>query len=214
MKRSAKNRRKALILGSGAVVEPGAIAGYRSVRPLADRTLRIGPGSLIRAGSVIYEGSVIGGYFETGHGTVIREGNIIGDGCCVWSHSVVDYNCTIRNRVRIHNGVYICQYSRLEDGVFVGPGTVFLNSAHPGCEFERQCMKGPIVMKGAKIGGGCVIFPFVTIGKGAIVGAGSVIAKDVAAGKVVFGSPARVRGNAASLRCRTGHTLRPYPDRR
>lgn len=198
-------------MGAGTIIEPGAVAGYRPARGVADRTLKIGPASLVRSGSVIYEGSVIGSNFETGHGTIIREGNLIGNECRIWSHSVVDYGCIIRDRVRIHNGVYICQYSRLEEEVFVGPGTVFLNSPHPGCEFERQCMKGPTIMKGAKIGGGCVIFPFVTVGAGAIVGAGSVVTKDVAPGKVVHGAPARVRGKAGALRCRTGHTRRPYP---
>lgn len=209
--RGRKRPGRKLLLGPGAVIERGALAGYRSARGLADRTLRIGARSLVRSGSVIYEGSVIGRRFESGHGAVIREGNLIGDDCCVWSHSVVDYGCIIRNRVRIHNGVYICQYSRLEDDAFVGPGTIFLNSPHPGCDFERQCMRGPTVMKGAKIGGGCVVFPFVTIGPRAVVGAGSVVTKDVPAGKVVHGSPARIRGNAGGLRCRSGHVRRPYP---
>ncbi|MEK1870050.1 MAG: DapH/DapD/GlmU-related protein, partial [Ensifer adhaerens] len=41
------------------------------------------------------------------------------------------------------------------------------------------------------IGGGAIILGGVTIGDGAIVGAGSVVTKDVAAGAVVAGNPAR-----------------------
>ncbi len=41
------------------------------------------------------------------------------------------------------------------------------------------------------IGGGAIILGGVTIGDGAIVGAGSVVTKDVPAGAIVVGNPAR-----------------------
>jgi maltose O-acetyltransferase len=43
------------------------------------------------------------------------------------------------------------------------------------------------------IGGGAIILPGVTVGDDAIIGAGSVVTRDVAAGKTVFGNPARPR---------------------
>ena len=43
------------------------------------------------------------------------------------------------------------------------------------------------------IGGGAIILPGVTIGDNAVVGAGSVVTRDVPAGAVVVGNPARVR---------------------
>ena len=42
------------------------------------------------------------------------------------------------------------------------------------------------------IGAGCVILPGVRIGSGAVVAAGSVVTKDVAAGNIVGGVPARL----------------------
>ena len=46
------------------------------------------------------------------------------------------------------------------------------------------------------IGGGAIILPGVTVGDDAVIGAGSVVTRDVPAGAVVVGNPARVRGDA------------------
>jgi maltose O-acetyltransferase len=43
------------------------------------------------------------------------------------------------------------------------------------------------------IGGGAIILPGVTIGDGAVIGAGSVVTRDVGAGLIVAGNPARPR---------------------
>jgi maltose O-acetyltransferase len=43
------------------------------------------------------------------------------------------------------------------------------------------------------IGGGAIILPGVSIGDDALIGAGSVVTRDISAGAVAFGNPARVR---------------------
>ena len=47
------------------------------------------------------------------------------------------------------------------------------------------------VCKGASIGAGSVVLPGLTIGEGAMVGAGSVVTKDIPAGEIWVGNPAR-----------------------
>jgi acetyltransferase-like isoleucine patch superfamily enzyme len=47
------------------------------------------------------------------------------------------------------------------------------------------------ICRGASIGSGAVVLAGVTVGAGALVGAGAVVTKDVAAGTVVAGCPAR-----------------------
>ena len=47
------------------------------------------------------------------------------------------------------------------------------------------------VCKGASIGAGSVILPGITIGENAFIAAGSVVTKDVPAGELWMGNPAR-----------------------
>jgi acetyltransferase-like isoleucine patch superfamily enzyme len=52
--------------------------------------------------------------------------------------------------------------------------------------------KGVTIGRDVWVGAGCVILPGVTIGDGAVLAAGSVVTKDVPAGAVVGGVPAKV----------------------
>ena len=48
-----------------------------------------------------------------------------------------------------------------------------------------------LIKRGASIGSNATILCGVTVGEGALVGAGSVVTRDVPAGAIVAGSPAR-----------------------
>ncbi|GAB3412236.1 acyltransferase [Flindersiella endophytica] len=155
--------------------------------------LVLGPGARLRTGTVLYDGSVIGIRLETGHGVVIREECRLGDHVSVWSNTVIDYGCRIGNRVKIHTGCYIAQFTVLEDDVFLAPGVVIGNDLYPGNEDSARLMAGPTIEKGAQIGVNVTILPYVKIGAGALIGAGSVVSRDIPAGMVAFGNPAKPR---------------------
>ena len=177
-------KRGTIRLGSGAVVEEGVTLGSRD-----DGVLVIGDGAYIRSGSVIYSDVTIGSGFRCGHNILIREATTIGDNTLVGTNSVLDGHCVVGSSVSVQTGVYITRNTTLEDGVFMGPNSVTTNDKHME---HGALLSGPIIKEGARIGANATILPGVTVGRGAVVGAGSVVTRDVAAGAVVAGNPARV----------------------
>jgi acetyltransferase-like isoleucine patch superfamily enzyme len=171
----------------------------------------LGAGGLIRTHTVIYWGNRIGRNFQTGHGALVRECNWIGDDVSIGSHTVVEHRNRIGNGVRIHSGSFIPEFCVLEDGCWIGPRVVFTNVPHPMCPEAKKCMKGPHIMKGAKIGAGAVVLPHVVVGEMALVGAGSVVVENVPARSVVGGNPARVIKGVDALSCPWDYVERPYP---
>jgi acetyltransferase-like isoleucine patch superfamily enzyme len=187
-------------LGAGTTVEDFCIVGTPPRGAAAgDLPTVIGPGGTIRSHTVIYAGNTIGRNFQTGNKVNIRESNRIGDNVSIGTLSVVEHHVEIGNNVRIHTQAFIPEYSVLEDGCWIGPNVVFTNAKYPQAPGVKDQLKGPIVRRGAKIGANATLLPGVVIGEFALVGAGSVVAKDVPAGAVVVGNPARVRGHVSDL---------------
>lgn len=133
----------------------------------------------------------IGAGTRVGSFSLIHTGARIGQEVTIGSHCNI-CRCTIGNRVSIQTGCHITRGVVIEDDVFIGPGVVTLNDKLTG-----GSMTFPRIGRGAKVGGGTVILPGVTIGAGAIIGAGSVVSRDVPAGQVSLGNPARLRHIAA-----------------
>jgi maltose O-acetyltransferase len=83
------------------------------------------------------------------------------------------------------------------DNVLLGPKVGLYTSNHALDVTERiagACQAKPITIgDGVWIGGGVTILPGVTIGAGAVIGAGSVVTRDIPAGTIAVGNPARVR---------------------
>jgi acetyltransferase-like isoleucine patch superfamily enzyme len=149
----------AVTIGAGLQADAWVAIGERTGRPGVDPTGSIGPHARLRRGTIIYAGSRIGAHLETGHFAIIREQCRLGDHVSVWSHSVVDYGVTIGHHVQIHTGVYIAQFSTIEDDVFIAPGVKFANDPHPVC---AKCMRGPTIKRSARLGVGVVVLHRVT----------------------------------------------------
>ncbi len=199
-----------VFLGRDVSMDKNVVLGYLPEREISDIKTVIGDTARIRAGTTIYAGVTIGKNLNTGHNVVIREENLIGNNFNIWSNSILDYGCKIGNDVKIHCSVYVAQFTTIEDDVFIAPGVAIANDIHPGCAFFRECMKGPTIKKGAKIGVNATVSPRVIIGEYSFIGSGSVVTKDVPPRTVVFGNPATVKKSVYDLVCTTGITDVPY----
>ncbi len=162
--------------------------------------LELGPGVVIRAYAVLYQGVKLGERVQIGHGAMVREGNAIGADSSVGSGAHLEPGNTIGERTRIHTGGFLASVT-LGDDVFCGPHVTFTDDPHPPCPRYLDCVGGATVHDGASLGARSVILPGVVIGRRSLVGAGSVVTTDVEEGTVVAGSPARPVGRRDELNC-------------
>ena len=114
----------------------------------------------------------------------------IGENCNICSHCMIENNVHIGNNVTIKNGVQLWDGMSIEDNVFIGANVTFTNDKYPRSKQAVELL--PItIKKGASIGAGSSIIGGITIGEGAMIGTGSVVTKDVPAGELWFGNPAK-----------------------
>ena len=137
---------KNVALGRNCIIEDYVILG---VLPSGykNRQLEtvIGDNAVIRSHTVIYAGNGIGKNFNCGHGVIIRENTRIGNNTQIGTLSQIEGYSEIGNNVKLHTNVHVGQYSKIEDGVFIAPGTVLTNTLHPLCPKVKECIKGPTI---------------------------------------------------------------------
>ncbi len=177
-------------LGRNAVVEDYCIIGAPFAGFAGEETV-IGDDAVIRSHTVIYAGNVIGNNFQTGNKANIRELNRIGNDVSIGTLSVVEHHVEIEDGVRIHTQAFIPEFCVLKRGAWIGPRVTLTNAKFPKHPDAKETLQGVVVGEDAKLGAGVTVLPGVKIGVGALVGAGSLVARDVPAGMIVKGAPAK-----------------------
>ena len=129
----------------------------------------------------------------------------IGDDVKIGTFVEIQKGARIGNRCKVSSHTFICEGVTLEDEVFIGHNVTFINDRFPRAtsaggglqtEADWECVP-TVVKRGASIGSGATILCGITIGEKALVGAGSLVTKDVPAGAVVAGNPARLMKRGA-----------------
>lgn len=145
---------------------------------------------------VIAADARIGPGTRIGNFVFVRDATTIGADCVIGSYVDIEGEVRIGDRVSLQSGCYLTRGVIIEDDVFCGPRLITLNDK--SISYRRSTLRfvpaAPRIKRAARIGGGVVICPGVTIGENAFVGAGSVVTRDVASGAIVRGNPARVVG--------------------
>lgn len=147
---------------------------------------------LIKPFTNIYKGSVIKQSTFIGHNVLIRENCIIGHSSKVGSYSELSNNCIIGNNVTIHSKVFICEFTIIEDNVFIGPGVIFTNSKYPKSKNSKSELVAPEISKNVKIGAGSIILPGIKIGCNSLIGAGTIVSKNIPPNKIAYGNPLKI----------------------
>jgi acetyltransferase-like isoleucine patch superfamily enzyme len=125
-------------------------------------------------------------------------GCTIGDDTRIGTFVEIQRGAVIGARCKVQSHTFICDGVEIEDEAFVGHGVMFINDKRPRATADGRLQTAgdwpllrTVVGRGASLGSGSVILGGVRIGPGAIVGAGAVVTRDVPAGAVVVGNPAR-----------------------
>lgn len=124
----------------------------------------------------------------------------IGDETKIGAFVEIQKNASVGRRCKVSSHTFICEGVQIQDNVFIGHSVTFINDSYPRAttasgELQSEAdwkVEKTLVCKGASIGSGSTILSNVTVGENAIVGAGSVVTKDVPAGAIVAGNPAKI----------------------
>lgn len=144
------------------------------IHPLSDvKSPSIGEGTNIWQFCVVLPQAVIGSNCNICAGVLIENDVVVGD------------NVTVKSGVQLWDGI------RIENDVFIGPNATFTNDRFPRSKRYPDSFPITTIKKGASIGANSTILPGITIGEKAMIAAGSVVTRDVPAGQLWMGSPAR-----------------------
>ena len=124
----------------------------------------------------------------------------VGEGTAIRPPLQVDYGSNVRIGARCFANVGLVALDvapiTIGDDVQIGPNVQLLTPTHPvdpGPRREKWEAAEPITIgDNVWLGGGVVVLPGVSIGRDTVVGAGAVVTRDLPAGVVAVGNPARV----------------------
>ncbi|MBB3898865.1 NeuD/PglB/VioB family sugar acetyltransferase [Roseococcus suduntuyensis] len=170
------DRATAPILGRpvlGPLASLGAHGATRAVVALGDNATRLEWGEAARQAGLALPALV--------HpAALVSPSARIGDGAQVMARASVGPLAVIGALALVNTAAVVEHECVVEGGAHVAPGAVLCGAVRVGV--------------GALVGAGAVVAPGRRLGAGAVAGAGAAVVRDVAAGAVVAGVPARPLG--------------------
>jgi bifunctional N-acetylglucosamine-1-phosphate-uridyltransferase/glucosamine-1-phosphate-acetyltransferase GlmU-like protein len=195
-------------------------AGVQMIDPATTyihAAVTIGQGTIILPNTHLWGQTTIGEASRIGPNSIVRDSEI-GNRCCITT-SVVEYAVMedesdigpfghLRKGARVCRGAHVGNFGEIKNST-LGPNakmghfsylgdTIVGEEANIGagavtCNYDGANKHQTIIQDNAFIGSGAMLVAPVEIGAGARIGAGSVVTRNVPAGAVVYGVPARIK---------------------
>jgi acetyltransferase-like isoleucine patch superfamily enzyme len=191
---------EATVVGAGCEMQDGVVLGKppklarhsTAGGAAGGAPLVIEDGAVVCCGAIVFAGARVGSAAIVGDQAYVRERAVIGAGTVIGRGSTVDNDVVIGSRVRVQTDVYLTAYSVVEDDVFVGPRAVTTNDSTMSRHGPDHALRGAVLRRACRVGGGAVLVPGVEVGEEAFVAAGALVTHNVPPRAVVMGVPARV----------------------
>jgi len=195
-------------------------AGVQMIDPATTyihAAVTIGRGTIILPNTHLWGQTTIGEVGRIGPNSIVRDSEI-GNCCCITA-SVVEYAVMedesdigpfghLRKGARVCRGAHVGNFGEIKNST-LGPNakmghfsylgdTIVGEDANIGagtvtCNYDGANKHQTIIQDNAFIGSGAMLVAPVEIGVGARIGAGSVVTRNVPAGAVAYGVPARIK---------------------
>ncbi len=196
------------------------LSGVTLVDPAAtyiEASVELGADTVIHPNTYLQGTTTVGPGCEIGPNTLVRDSQI--GARCVIRASVVEGAriedgvdvgpfAHLRKGAHLGPGVHMGNFGEVKNS-YLGPGTKMGHFSYVGdatigaevnigagtitCNFDGQRKHPTVIEDGAFIGSDTMLVAPVRVGAGAKTGAGSVVTRDVPAGSVAYGVPARVK---------------------
>jgi bifunctional UDP-N-acetylglucosamine pyrophosphorylase/glucosamine-1-phosphate N-acetyltransferase len=177
----------------------------------------LGPDTVVYPNTYLQGETRIGSECRIGPDTIIRD-STLGDRCVVYA-SVIEGSTLedgvdvgpfghLRKGAHLAAGVHVGNFGEVKNA-YLGPGTKMGHFSYVGdatvgagvnigagtitCNYDGEHKHHTEIEEGAFIGSDTMLVAPVRIGKGAKTGAGAVVTRDVPAGSLAYGVPARVK---------------------